>query len=523
MQEVLQRVHDNGYTYKGIYEGWYCPRCADFKVENEILEGNRCPIHEIELTREQEENWFFRLSAFQEPLERLFAERPDFVLPAASLQRGARVHRLGPRGRLALARAADAGGSTVPWDPSHVFYVWFDALLNYYTALGYARARRGSDRPLLAGELSTSIGKDILKFHTIFWPAMLMAAGHRGAATRLRPRLPARRRRAQDEQVAGQRARPVRGARDVRHRRAAPLPAARRSASAGRPGRHGRLSARATRRELANEYGNLASRTLNMLERYCDGVVPAVATDPRAARRSSPGSSRAIDALLDRVELSGGARARSGSACAGSIATSRSARHGRSPARTGRADELAMVLSSLAEGLRVVTVALSPYMPAEDCRPARCAGRRRARRPRVRERGLGRADRGARAALPEELVIDSHTHLDACEPPDAELRRRRPHGGRAADPHGRHRRRELPRRARGGRASSPRSTRPWAATPTTRASSTRGCCASSPRIRVAWRSARPALTTTATARPAPSSAARSRRRSSSRTSCASRS
>ena len=70
VQEVLQRVHDNGHTYKGLYEGWYCPRCADFKVENEILDGNRCPIHEIELTREQEENWFFRLSAFQEPLER---------------------------------------------------------------------------------------------------------------------------------------------------------------------------------------------------------------------------------------------------------------------------------------------------------------------------------------------------------------------------------------------------------------------------------------------------------------------
>src|ERR1700757_3063461 len=68
VQEVLQRVYDNGYVYKGIYEGWYCPRCADFKVENEILEGNRCPIHEIELTREREENYFFALSRFQERL-----------------------------------------------------------------------------------------------------------------------------------------------------------------------------------------------------------------------------------------------------------------------------------------------------------------------------------------------------------------------------------------------------------------------------------------------------------------------
>ena len=81
VQEVLQRVHDNGHVYKGLYEGWYCPRCADFKVENEIAEGNRCPIHQIELERQQEENWFFRLSTFQERLERLYAEQPDFVMP----------------------------------------------------------------------------------------------------------------------------------------------------------------------------------------------------------------------------------------------------------------------------------------------------------------------------------------------------------------------------------------------------------------------------------------------------------
>src|SRR5438876_11820650 len=81
VQAVLAQVNDNGFVYKGTYEGWYCPRCADFKVENEILEGNLCPIHEIPLTRESEENWFFRLSTFQEPLERLYAEQPDFVMP----------------------------------------------------------------------------------------------------------------------------------------------------------------------------------------------------------------------------------------------------------------------------------------------------------------------------------------------------------------------------------------------------------------------------------------------------------
>src|SRR5436190_20957862 len=81
VQEVLSKVRDNGFVYEGTYEGWYCPRCADFKAENEIDPGNLCPIHHIELNREQEQNYFFRLSDFQGALERLYAEREDLVLP----------------------------------------------------------------------------------------------------------------------------------------------------------------------------------------------------------------------------------------------------------------------------------------------------------------------------------------------------------------------------------------------------------------------------------------------------------
>ena len=238
VQEVLQRVHDNGYTYKGLYEGWYCPRCADFKVENEILEGNRCPIHEIELELHQEENWFFRLSAFQEQLEQLYAEHRDFVMPPVRYNEALAFITSGLQD-ISLSRQRLQWGVTVPWDPDHVFYVWFDALLNYYTALGYARPGEDlTDRFWPA--TYHIIGKDILKFHTVFWPAMLMAARLPRPRARLRPRLPARRRRAQDEQVAGQRARPVRGHRPVRHRRAALLPHARRRLRRRRHGRHGR-------------------------------------------------------------------------------------------------------------------------------------------------------------------------------------------------------------------------------------------------------------------------------------------
>ena len=109
VQRVVQRIHDNGHVYAGTYEGWYCPRCADFKTDSELVEGNKCPIHLIELEREHEDNWFFRLSTFQEPLERLYAERPGLRHSADPLQRGPLVHQAGPAGHLPVARAAEVG------------------------------------------------------------------------------------------------------------------------------------------------------------------------------------------------------------------------------------------------------------------------------------------------------------------------------------------------------------------------------------------------------------------------------
>ena len=181
VQEVLTRVRENGFVYEGTYEGWYCPRCADFKAENEIDEGNRCPIHHIELTREQEDNYFFKLSAFQERLERLYAEREDFVAPRTRYNEALSFIRSGLRD-VPLTRHKLTWGVPVPWDAEHVFYVWFDALLNYYTALSYAPApagdprRRRSDATTFWPASYHVIAKDILRFHAVYWPALLMAA-----------------------------------------------------------------------------------------------------------------------------------------------------------------------------------------------------------------------------------------------------------------------------------------------------------------------------------------------------------
>src|SRR5215218_1693664 len=173
VQDVMQRIFDNGHVYKGMYEGWYCPRCADFKTDTEIGPDNTCPIHKIPLDREKEENWFFRLSAFQERLEQLYADQPQWVRPRPKYNE-ALAFISGGLNDVSLSRSKLTWGVEVPWDPDHVFYVWFDALLNYYTALSFANPDEDlTDRYWPAFHI---IGKDILKFHAVFWPAMLMAA-----------------------------------------------------------------------------------------------------------------------------------------------------------------------------------------------------------------------------------------------------------------------------------------------------------------------------------------------------------
>jgi methionyl-tRNA synthetase len=358
VQEVLQRVHDNGHTYKGMYEGWYCPRCADFKVENEILEGNRCPIHEIPLTREQEENWFFRLSTFQDPLERLYAERPDFVMPQRHFNEARAFIAQGLQD-VSLSRARLKWGVTVPWDPDHVFYVWFDALLNYYTALGYARDGEDlTDRFWPA--TYHIIGKDILKFHTVFWPAMLMAAElevpHHvfvhgfllGADGR------------KMSKSLGNVLDPFEvmdtfGTDALRFYLMRDVPF-------GSDGAVGMDAVRARYdAELANEFGNLASRTIAMVQRYRDGVVPAVDRDP-VLDTDLEGLPQEVAALMDRAEPTQALdkvwqRVRRLNRYVEEQAPWELARD---PAN---AEKLDRTLASLVEGLRTVNVMLEPYMP----------------------------------------------------------------------------------------------------------------------------------------------------------------
>ncbi|HEY1590612.1 MAG TPA: methionine--tRNA ligase [Solirubrobacteraceae bacterium] len=358
VQEVLQRVYDNGYVHKGVYEGWYCPRCADFKVENEILEGNLCPIHEIPLTRESEENWFFRLSTFQEPLERLYREQPDFVMPPARYNE-ARAFITAGLQDVSLSRANLRWGVTVPWDESQVFYVWFDALLNYYTALSYARPGEDVTEQYWPPQYHI-IGKDILKFHTVYWPALLMAA-----------ELPLPEHVFVHGFLLGADGRKMSkslgnvldpfevieqyGTDALRFYLMRDVPF-------GNDGAVGMDSVRARYdSELANEFGNLASRTLAMVGRYRDGVVPAVDRDP-ALDAELEGLPQEVAALMDRAEVTEALehiwrRVRRLNRYVEEQAPWQLARD---PAN---ADKLDQVLASLIEGVRTVNTMLEPYMP----------------------------------------------------------------------------------------------------------------------------------------------------------------
>ena len=358
VQEVLQRVYDNGYVHEGLYEGWYCPRCADFKVENEIEEGNRCPIHHIVLERHSEQNYFFQLSAFQERLEQLYADRPDFVAPRVRYNEALSFIKSGLQD-ISLSRAELTWGVPVPWDPSHVFYVWFDALLNYYTALGFARDGEDLTDRFWPATYHV-IGKDILRFHTVFWPAMLMAADlpvpqhvfvhgyllmdgekmSKSLGNVLDP--------FEIIDRFGTDALRYYVLRDVSF------------------GEDGSVSTTAFEQryetELANEYGNLASRTLAMIARYRDGTLPDAEVDPELVPEFEGLADRVAE-RIDGVELTQALeeiwrRVRRLNRYVEEQAPWQLAKD------ADRAADLDRVLRTLAEGLRVVTVLLVPWIPA---------------------------------------------------------------------------------------------------------------------------------------------------------------
>jgi methionyl-tRNA synthetase len=174
VQRFLTKIYDNGYIELGTYAGWYCVGCEAYKDEGELLEGRVCPDHRRPVEWLEQQNYFFRLQAFQDRLVEWMERNPDAIRPEAKRNEALSFVKGGLRD-ISITRTSIDWGVPVPWDDRHVFYVWYDALVNYLTALDYDRGDEGVTTWWPA--VHHLIGKEILRFHCVWWPAMCMAAG----------------------------------------------------------------------------------------------------------------------------------------------------------------------------------------------------------------------------------------------------------------------------------------------------------------------------------------------------------
>ena len=173
VQKLLQACYDAGDIESDVYKGQYCVACEAYFTDDELVEG-KCPIHRTPTTFVEEENYFFRLSRFEDRLLQWYADHPQAITPGFRMNEVIGFIKTGLHD-FSISRKTLTWGIPLPWDSSHVAYVWFDALANYITALGY-----GTDDAAFAQRWPVDyhfIGKDIIRFHCVYWPAMLMSAG----------------------------------------------------------------------------------------------------------------------------------------------------------------------------------------------------------------------------------------------------------------------------------------------------------------------------------------------------------
>lgn len=359
VRKFFEAIKDNGYIYLGDYEGWYCVPDENFWTETQLVDGN-CPDCGRPVERLKEKSYFFKLSAFEEKLLKHIEDNPSFIEPAT--RRNEIVSRIREGlNDLSISRTTVKWGVPVPGDSDHTVYVWFDALINYITAAGY-----GTDeerfKALWPADLHL-IGKEILWFHTVIWPAMLMAAdmplpgrvfGH-GWWTVEGQKM---------SKSVGNVVDPIElaaayGSDTVRY-------------FLLREGTFGKdsdfsMTAMINRinSDLANDLGNLLGRTLAMLKKYNDGLVPAAgekADSDNELISMAGGLSSRVKTQMDRLQFSIAleeiwAFVRR---CNKYVEENAPWKLAKEPEDKGRLDT---VLYNLLESLRIVTIAIAPFMP----------------------------------------------------------------------------------------------------------------------------------------------------------------
>ena len=275
-QEIWRRVAANGDIYKGAYEGWYCTVDEIFVPETQLADG-RCPTCGNKVERLKEESYYFRLSKYQQPLLDFYAANPDFLQPAIRLNEVRTFVEAGLQD-LSVSRTSFQWGIPVPDDPSHVMYVWFDALTNYLTVLGFGGndpARMNRYWPVA----THLVGKEIIRQHALYWPAFLMAAGltppSRIVAHGWWLMGGAKMSKSLGNVASYQDYVGVFGLDALRYF------VMREMGLGGDANFADDAILTRFNADLANDLGNLVSRATTMIQRYCGGVVPASPDDRR--------------------------------------------------------------------------------------------------------------------------------------------------------------------------------------------------------------------------------------------------
>ncbi len=375
VQAFLQDLYDKGEIYEGLYEGPYCVGCEEFKLPGDLVDGvgdyvgqKVCPIHGRPVEQLSETNYFFRLSKYADALLAHYAAHPDAVEPESARNEVLQFIRSGLTD-LSISRSTFDWGIKVPWDDKQVVYVWFDALLNYATAVGL-----GSPHANEAAKFGSTwpadvhlVGKDILRFHAVIWPAMLMAAGVAlprkvfahgwllvGGEKMSKSKLTG---------IAPSQITEHFGADAFRYYFL-------RAIQFGQDGSFSweDMTARYNA-ELANGLGNLASRVTAMTQRYFDGALPSPDDAGPAEQRIADIASSAVgraDHAMVALDFSGGLAAVWDLVNALNLYLSE-----QEPWKVAKAIDtdaaakarVAAVLYTAAEGLRVLAVLLNAVLP----------------------------------------------------------------------------------------------------------------------------------------------------------------